>query len=226
MIYCLTENIRIYIITWKKNGRLCETAEWRDFMYTQVKSSNGITLVPIETKLMGYRTLFLTGDITEETALNFVKSIMILAREEEKEPIKIFINSSGGEINAGLLIYDCIVGSTVSVKMYCLGKAYSMAAVIFSAGTHGERYILENSEIMLHEPLLGNRVGGNSSSIKSISDTLLETKGKLNEILAKHTGKKREEIDEATQYDHYFCAKEAIEFGLADQIISFSEMLG
>lgn len=85
--------------------------------------------------------------------------------------------------------------------------------------------MLPNSELMLHEPLLGNRVAGNSSSIKSISDTLLQTKQRLNRILAKHTGKTEEEIDEATRFDHYFQADESIAFGLCDGIAGFDELM-
>lgn len=97
--------------------------------------------------------------------------------------------------------------------------------MIFASGHLGNRFIMENSEIMVHEPLLGNRVGGNSSSIRSISESLLETKNKLNRILAKHTGKPEEEVDKATRYDHYFQAEEAVEFCFADQIIGFTEMV-
>jgi ATP-dependent Clp protease protease subunit len=105
-----------------------------------------------------------------------------------------------------------------------MGRAYSMAAVLFASGKHG-RYMLPNSELMLHEPLLGNRVGGNSSSLKSISDTLIQTKERLNRILAKHTGKTEEEIDEATRFDHYFQADESMDFGLCDKIMTFAELM-
>lgn len=121
-------------------------------------------------------------------------------------------------------MYDIIQTSPAPIRMVCMGRAYSMAAVLFASGGHG-RYMLPNSELMLHEPLLGNRVAGNSSSIKSISDTLLETKRRLNRILAKHTGKTEEQIDEATCFDHYFQADESIEFGLCDGIAGLDELM-
>lgn len=194
-------------------------------MYTQVKSSNGITLVPMESRLLSDRVIFIEGEINETQAMNFIKSLMILIREDSRKPIKILMNSPGGEVNSGMLMYDVVQSCKTPLEMYCMGKAYSMGAVIFSAGNPGKRYMLENSEIMVHEPLLGNRVGGNSSSIKSISESLLETKDKLNRILAKHTGKSEEEVEQATRYDHYFQAQEAVEFGLADQVIGFGEIL-
>lgn len=193
-------------------------------MNVQVKSSNGITLVPIESRLLGDRKVFLEGEINSNVACEFVKKVMLLNKEDSHLPIHVFINSSGGEITAGLLIYDVIQQSTAPIRMYCIGKAYSMGALLFASGLHG-RFILPNSELMIHEPLLGNKVSGNTSSIKSISDSLLETRQKINRILAKHTKKSEEEIEKATGYDHYFSALESIDFGLADSVIGFNDML-
>ena len=103
-----------------------------------------------------------------------------------------------------------------------MGKAYSMGAVLFTCAK--ERFMLPNSELMLHQPLLGGRVSGNASSIRSISDSLLETKRKLNKLIAIHTGKTEKEIDETTGFDHYYSPDEAVDFHLADKVICFSEM--
>ena len=193
-------------------------------MNIQVKSSNGITLVPVETRLMAERKIFIEGEINAEVACEFAKKVMLLNSEEKSKPINVFINSTGGEINSGMLMYDVIQSSKAPIRMFCLGRAYSMAAVLFACGTHG-RYMLPHAELMLHEPLLGSRVAGNSSSIKSISDTLLETKQKMNQILAKHTGKSEEEIEKATSFDHYFSPEESVEFGLCDEIVGFDKVL-
>ena len=99
-----------------------------------------------------------------------------------------------------------------------------MAALLFASGLHG-RYLLTNSKLMLHEPLLGYPIGGNTSSIKTISDDLLATRDKINTILAKHTGKTREQIEEATKFDHYFTADESVAFGLADEVITFDRLV-
>ena len=193
-------------------------------MHVQVKSSNGITLVPLDSRLMAKRKVFIEGEINAEKACEFVKQVMLLNAEDSQQPIDVLINSPGGEINSGMLMYDVIQASKAPIRMYCIGKAYSMGAVLFASGNNG-RYMLPHGELMIHEPLLGSRVGGNSSSIKSISDSLLETKRKMNQILAKHTGKSEEEVEEATSFDHYFSPEESIAFGLCDQIVGFDKIM-
>lgn len=193
-------------------------------MNIQVKSSSGITLVPIESRLMSNRKIFIEGEIDAETACEFVKKVMLLNSEDSQKPIDVLINSPGGEINSGMLMYDVIQASKAPIRMFCIGRAYSIGAVLFACGNHG-RYMLPHAELMVHEPLLGNRVGGNSSSIKSISDNLLETKKKMNQILAKHTGKSEKVVSKATSYDHYFSPKESVEFGLCDEIINFDKIM-
>lgn len=188
------------------------------------KSSNGITQVSADAKLMSQRIVFIEGEINSETACDFIKKIIILNNQDSKKEIKVLINSPGGEINSGMLMYDVIQESKAPVIMFCIGKAYSMGAVLFASGSHG-RYMLAHGELMIHEPLLGNRVGGNSSSIKSISESLLETKRKMNRILAKHTGKSEEDVEKATSFDHYFSPEESIDFGLCDKVVGFDMIL-
>ncbi len=190
-----------------------------------VKSSNGITQVGMDTKLLSQRKVFIEGEITSETACEFIKKIMVLNAEDSEKPIDVLVNSPGGEINSGMLMYDAIQSSKAPIRMFCIGRAYSMGAVIFACGSHGSRYMLPHSELMLHEPLLGNRVEGNVSSIKSISESLLETKRKMNQTLAKHTGKSEEEVEKATSYNHYFSPEESVEFGLCDAIVDFSMIM-
>ncbi|MBQ9697480.1 MAG: ATP-dependent Clp protease proteolytic subunit [Acidaminococcaceae bacterium] len=194
-------------------------------MHIQIKSSNGITLMPLETRLLASRKIFIEGEINAETACEFVKQVLLLNQEDPKKPIDVLINSMGGEINSGMLVYDVIQSSKAPVRMFCVGKAYSMAALLFASGAKGQRYMLPHSELMLHEPLLGNRIGGNSSSIKSISDSLQETKRKMNQILAKHTGQSEKAVERATGFDHYFSPEESIAFGLCDEIIGFDKVM-
>lgn len=193
-------------------------------MNVQVKSSHGIALVPVESRLLADRKIFIEGEINAETACEFVKQVMLLSSEDTQKPIDVFINSPGGEINSGMLMYDVIQASKAPIRTFCMGRAYSMGAVLFACGTHG-RYMLPHGELMIHEPLLGNRVGGSSSSIKSISDNLLETKRKMNRILAKHTGKTEEEVEQATSFDHYYSPEESVEFGLCDEIVEFDKFM-
>ena len=198
-------------------------------MNIQIKSCNGITLVPLETRLLASRKIFIEGEINEQTACEFVKQVLLLNQEDPQKPIDVLINSVGGEINSGMLMYDVIQSSMAPARMFLVGKAYSMAALLFASGAKGQRYMLPHSELMLHEPLLGNRIGGNnSSSIKSISDSLdslQETKRKMNQILAKHTGQTEKEVEKATSFDHYFSPEESIAFGLCDEIIGFDKVM-
>ena len=193
-------------------------------MNVLIKSSNGITQVSADSRLLAQRKVFIEGEIDSEAACEFIKKILILNAEDSNKPIDVLINSPGGEINSGMVMYDVIQASKAPIRMFCIGRAYSMGAVLFACGNHG-RYMLPHGELMLHEPLLGNRVGGNSSSIKSISESLLETKRKMNQILAKHTGKSEKEVEKATSYDHYYSPEESIEFGLCDKIVDFNMIL-
>lgn len=193
-------------------------------MNVLVKSSSGITQVSADSKLLSQRKVFIEGEISSESACEFIKKILILNEEDTDKPIDVLINSPGGEINSGMAIYDVIQASKAPIRIFCIGRAYSMGAVLFSSGNHG-RYMLPHSELMLHEPLLGNRVSGNSSSIQSISESLLETKRRMNQILARHTGKSEEEVEKATSYDHYYSPEESREFGLCDEIVDFNKIM-
>ena len=193
-------------------------------MVTQVKSAGGVHLIPLETVHLGKRRVFIQGQISMESACTFADQVMLLC-DQSQAPIDVFIDSPGGEVKAGLMMYDIIQTSPAPIRLYCRGMAYSMAALLFASGQHG-RYMLPNSELMLHEPLLSNGVQGSASSIRSISDGIMAVRGKLNAILAKHTGKDLRQIEEATCYDHFFSPQESIDFGLADGIVSFSDMMG
>ena len=189
-----------------------------------VKSSNGITQVSADSKLLSQRKVFVEGEINAETACEFVKKILLLNAEDSNKPIDVLINSPGGCINSGMLMYDVIQASKAPIRTYCIGRAYSMGATLLACGNHG-RFILPHGEVMIHEPLLGNRVGGNSSSIKSISESLLETKRKMNPILAKHTGQSEQAVEEATSFAHYFDPEESLKFGLVDEIVDFGKLM-
>ena len=182
------------------------------------ESCNGVREITLRTKHFCNGKLFLTGEVTEDMANDFVSELLYLV--EKGEPINIYINSPGGSVNAGLVIYDVIQSciDKVEINMYCIGMAASMGAVILAGGQKGRRYILPHSKVMIHEPLISGGMGGSATSIKKTADSILETKAITNGILAKHTGKTVEEIDEATSFDNFMNAQEAIEFGLCDEI--------
>lgn len=187
------------------------------------RGCNSITTLTTATKLGEDRIISIEGTIDDAVANAFLEQMLVLNREDTNAPIFVRINSGGGSVSQGLMMYDVIQGSLAPVKLICTGEAYSMAAILLASGNpkHG-RYILPDSKVMIHEPLIQGGVGGKTSSIKSISDILLETRQKLNGILAKHTGHTIEEIDEATSYDHYFTADEAVAYGLCDKVVDFS----
>jgi len=187
-------------------------------MNTIIKSSNGISLAPIESRLLSDRKLFIEGEITAASACEFVRAIMLLIKEDADKPIDIYINSPGGEVNAGLLIYDTLKGVKTEINLHCIGMAASMAAIILAGGKKGHRFILRHSRTMIHEPLISGGVGGSATSIKRTAESIMETKRISVELLASDTGKTRKEVEAAISFDNYMNAEESIAFGLCDTI--------
>ncbi len=184
------------------------------------ESSDGRKEMTLRSKLLTDRQLILDGEINDEMVMAFVEELLFL--QKSMGPVDIIINSSGGSVSAGLVIYDLIqsLDGKMEINMYCAGMAASMAAVILAGGQKGRRFILPHSKCMIHEPLMQGGPGGSATSIKKTADSIMETRALTNGILAKHTGKSLEEIDEATSFDNYMNAQEAIEFGLCDEIKS------
>ena len=178
----------------------------------------GTNTIDLEAKHLTNGKIFLNGEITAETANNFVKAFLYL--KEQGQPVTIYINTPGGSVEAGLVIYDLIQGaSDMEIHMVCTGSACSMGAIILAGGQKGRRHILKHSKVMIHEPLISNGFGGSATSIQSISESIMDTKKILNEILAKHTGKSKKEIDKVTMHDHFMNAEESIVFGICDDIV-------
>ena len=189
------------------------------------KGARGNTVIPLDSELLNDRLILIDDMITSQTAVDFYKSVRFLARSDE--PIKVVLCSGGGEVIAGQAIYDIMQGVKNEVHTYCLGRSASMAAVLLAAGTKGHRYILPHSEVMIHEVLIGGGVGGSATSISKISESINKTRDVMNGILAKHTGKTIEEINEATSFDNYMTAEQAVEFGICDKIVTniFEEVI-
>lgn len=183
------------------------------------ESNTGSREISIYSRHLKNRKVFLSGTIDAQMADSITAQLLLLEDEDDSKDINLYINSGGGEVNSGLLIYDVIQGLKCNVNLYATGMAASMAAVIFAGGKPGRRFMLEHAKTMIHEPLINGGVGGSATSIKNIADSIIETREILNRILAKHTGRTKEEIDEATRFDHYMNAKESVAFGLCDQII-------
>lgn len=182
------------------------------------ESTYGTREVVLQTKHLTEGKVFLTGIITENTANEFVSQMMYL--NKEKKPVTVYINSQGGSVTAGLSIYDALQAFEGEVNLCCYGLAASMAAIILASGKPGHRFITSHGRTMIHEPALAGKLGGSASTIEETAKNMLETKNVLNTILAKHTGKTVEEIEEATRFDNFMDAEKSMAFGLCDEIRS------
>lgn len=183
------------------------------------KSSNGVTLIPVESRLLSERKVFLEGEITPSSAGEFVKTVMYLVKEDSEKPIDVFINSPGGSVNdAGLMIYDFLKGLKTEVNLHCMGIAASMAAILMAGGAKGHRYIWPHGGMMIHQPHLTGGIGGNATSIMQTAEEIMKRKNVIVGLLSADTGKSAEEIEAAISFDNYMDAEESIAFGLCDTI--------
>lgn len=193
-------------------------------MNTIIRTNQGVQEISVEAWARSLRRCFLFGEVTDDMAMAFAKEIARFQAEDPSEPVKVFINSPGGSVGAGMLIYDIIQTASVPIEMYCLGKAYSMGAIIFACGKNG-RYMLPHSKVMIHEPLIQSGIGGKTSSVQTLASDMLRTKASLAEVLQKHTGQSAEKLEDVMKNDTFFTAQEAVDFGLADGVKGFDEMM-
>ena len=187
------------------------------------KTSGGIQSLGLDSILLDQRMVFLCGEISSESVDLIVRQLLFLESLDEREPIKLIINSPGGEVLAGLYLYDQIKGMRVPIDIYCTEMAASMAAIILAAGEKGHRFILKHSKVMIHEPLISSSSGGltgSASSIAKSAESIMQTKRDLVEILANDTGRSKREIEKAVAYDNFMSAREAVEFGICDAIVT------
>lgn len=178
----------------------------------------------IYSRLLSDRIIFLGEDVNDRSASVITAQMLFLEAQDPEKDIQFYINSPGGSISAGLAIYDTMQYIRCDVSTICLGMAASFGAFLLAGGAKGKRMALPNAEIMIHQPAIhGDGVQGQATDIQIVSDHLLRTKKRLNRILAENTGKTLEEIEAATDRDHYLSAQEALAFGLIDQIIAGRE---
>ena len=182
------------------------------------QTNRGERSYDIYSRLLNDRIIMLTDEINDTTASLVVAQLLYLEAQDPDKDISLYINSPGGSVSAGFAIYDTMNFIKCDVSTICMGMAASMGAFLLSAGAKGKRLALPNSEIMIHQPLGGTR--GQASDIKIHADHILKTKAKLNEILAKNTGKPLEVIERDTDRDNFLSADEACAYGLVDKVIS------
>jgi len=170
----------------------------------------------IYSRLLKERIVFLGTGINDHVANLVVAQLLFLAAEDAEKDIHLYINSPGGSVSAGLAIYDTMQYIKPKVSTICVGMAASMGALLLAAGTTGKRISLPNSRVMIHQPSGG--AYGQATEIEIQAKEILLLRGRLNEILARHTGKDLEQIGRDTERDYFMSATEAMEYGLVDEV--------
>lgn len=181
------------------------------------KGQFGERAYDIYSRLLKERIIFLTGGIDDAVANTVVAQLLFLQAEDPKKDISLYINSPGGVITSGLAILDTMAHIKPDVSTICIGMAASMASVLLSAGTKGKRFILPNSEVMIHQPWGGAQ--GQATDIEISARHILKARDRLNKILAKNTGQKLEKIAQDVDRDFFMDADEALKYGVVDHIL-------
>lgn len=181
------------------------------------QTSGGERSYDIYSRLLEDRIIFISGEINTDLANLVIAQLLFLEAKNNTKDISLYINSPGGEVDAGLAIYDTMNFIKSKVNVICVGLCASMAAVLLSSGEKGKRYALPHSRIMIHQPLGGAQ--GQASDIKIQAEQILKIKDLINEILSKNTGKDIKQIEKDTNRDYYLTPEEALEYGLIDEIL-------
>jgi ATP-dependent Clp protease, protease subunit len=182
------------------------------------QSGRGERAYDIYSRLLKERVVFLVGPVNEISANLIVAQLLFLESENPDKDIYFYINSPGGSVSAGLAIYDTMQFVKPSVSTLCIGQAASMGALLLAAGAKGKRFCLPNSRVMIHQPMGGFQ--GQASDIEIHAREILYLKGRLNEILALHTGQKVEQIERDTDRDNFLAGDAAVRYGLIDRVLS------
>lgn len=181
------------------------------------QTSRGERAYDIYSRLLKDRIIFLGSPITDQVANLIVAQLLFLQAEDPDKDISFYINSPGGSITAGLAIYDTMQHIKSDVSTICIGLAASMGAFLLSSGTKGKRFVLPNSEVMIHQPLGGAE--GQAADIEIRAKRILRARDRLNKLLSEQTGQPLKKIERDTDRDHFMTAEEAKEYGLVDDII-------
>ena len=180
------------------------------------RTDSGERSFDIYSRLLEDRVVFLSGQVTNELANLVVAQLIYLESKDPTKDISLYINSPGGEVTAGMAIYDTMRYIRCDVSTICIGMAASMGAFLLASGAKGKRFALPNSEIMIHQVLGGSQ--GQASDVEIQTKQLLKTKQKLNKLLAENVGKPVSVVEKDTDRDNYLTAEEAKEYGIIDQV--------
>lgn len=195
------------------------TSETSQYLIPTVieKTHFGERAYDIYSRLLKDRIIFLGTAIDDGVANAIIAQLLFLENQDPEKDIKIYINSPGGSVTAGMAIYDTMQYIKPDVSTICVGMAASMASVLLAAGKPGKRFCLPNSEVMIHQVMGGTE--GQASDIKIHAERILKMKDRLNKILAKHTGQKLQVIERDSDRDNFMSADDAVKYGLADKVI-------
>jgi ATP-dependent Clp protease protease subunit len=183
------------------------------------KTGRGERAYDIYSRLLKDRIIFLSGQIDDESANLIIAQMLFLSNEDSKTDINFYINSPGGSVTAGLAVYDTMRFLRCPVATYCIGQAASMGAILLTAGEKGKRFVLNNSRILLHQPLISGVLEGPATDLDIQAKEIIRVRGRIYDILAFHTGKSVEKITADCDRNLWLEAKETIEYGLADEIL-------
>jgi ATP-dependent Clp protease, protease subunit len=190
------------------------------------QTSRGERSYDIYSRLLKDRIILLGTPVTEDVSNVIVAQMLFLEMENPEKDISLYINSPGGSVSAGLAIYDIMQFVKCDVSTVCIGMAASMGALLLSAGAKNKRYILPNSKVMIHQPLIGgNGISGQASDVEIHAKEMLRTKKKLTDILVKHTGQSFDDVTKATDRDNYMTAVEAKDFGIVDEVVTTRKLV-
>jgi ATP-dependent Clp protease, protease subunit len=181
------------------------------------QSGRGERAYDIYSRLLKERVVFLVGPVTEITANLIVAQMLFLESENPDKDIFFYINSPGGSVSAGLAIYDTMQFIKPDVSTLCVGQAASMGALLLAAGDKDKRFCLPNSRVMIHQPMGGFQ--GQASDVEIHAKEILYLRGRLNEILVKHTGKSLDVIQRDTDRDFFMGAEDAVKYGIVDKVL-------
>lgn len=181
------------------------------------QTNRGERSYDIYSRLLNDRIVFLGEEVNDTTASLIIAQLLFLEGQDPDKDISLYINSPGGSVTAGMAIYDTMNYIKSDVSTLCVGMAASMGAFLLAGGAKGKRFILPNAEVMIHQPSGGAR--GQATEIQIVAEKILQTKEKLNRILADNTGQPYEVVCRDTERDHYMTAEEAVSYGLVDQIL-------
>lgn len=181
------------------------------------KSQFGERAYDIYSRLLKERIIFLGGPVNSDVANLIIAQLIFLEHEDPKKDIKLYINSPGGEVTAGMAMYDTMQFIKPDVATICIGMAASMGAVILAGGAKGKRMALTNAEVMIHQVMGGAE--GQATDIEISARHILKTKDRLNHILADHTGQPLKKVEKDTDRDYYMSAEEAKAYGIIDEVI-------